>query len=188
MILTHLIHYRLITNNDLRSWWWRSTQISVIPQISQKYHEIPLLELPKQQTMAERCINNSYWCCFCIRDGVMGEASKVFLMRDVCGRRYLCYLVSCRRQLRCVKFEESNDRSQLIFGSINYLHGTRDAIPLTVSSLLSFYIKNLWKNALLNPLFKTSEWRFDLFLKPADKKRNKCTWPLVNKLSNRAGY
>ena len=66
-------------------------------------------------------------------DGALGRATRVFLTRDVCGRRYLCYLVAARHQLRCLKFEESNDRSQLIFGSVTQIQGTKDAVPLTVS-------------------------------------------------------
>ena len=66
------------------------------------------------------------------RDGAISQASKVFLTRDVCGRRFLCYLVHCHYQLRCLKFEESNDRSQLIFGSVTNIPSTLDAAPLTV--------------------------------------------------------
>jgi hypothetical protein len=35
---------------------------------------------------------------------------------------------------RCVKFEESNDKSQLIFGSVTIIPAV-DALPLEVSSL-----------------------------------------------------
>ena len=66
------------------------------------------------------------------RDGNLGQASKVFLSGDLCGQQYLCYLVAFRHQLRCVKFEESNDRSQLIFGS-SYSIPARDAVPLQVN-------------------------------------------------------
>uniref|UniRef100_A0A665TCL0 Anaphase-promoting complex subunit 1 n=1 Tax=Echeneis naucrates TaxID=173247 RepID=A0A665TCL0_ECHNA len=58
-----------------------------------------------------------------------GQASKVFLTSDVCENRYLCFLVESHQQLRCVKFIESNDSSQLIFASVTSICA-KDAEPL----------------------------------------------------------
>uniref|UniRef100_A0A3B4V8D4 Anaphase promoting complex subunit 1 n=1 Tax=Seriola dumerili TaxID=41447 RepID=A0A3B4V8D4_SERDU len=57
------------------------------------------------------------------------QASKVFLTSDVCENRYLCFLVESHQQLRCVKFIESNDTSQLIFASVTSINA-KDAEPL----------------------------------------------------------
>ncbi|CAG5118741.1 unnamed protein product, partial [Candidula unifasciata] len=70
-----------------------------------------------------------------VRDGALGKASKAFLSRDLCGQQYLCYMVPYKQHLRCLKFEESNDRSQLIFGSVTYLHA-KDATPIESQDML----------------------------------------------------
>ncbi|GCC32344.1 hypothetical protein chiPu_0010805 [Chiloscyllium punctatum] len=57
------------------------------------------------------------------------QASKVFTTIDLCGQKFLCYLVESRHQLRCVKFEESNDLTQLIFGTVTVIQA-RDAAPV----------------------------------------------------------
>nr|XP_061821876.1 anaphase-promoting complex subunit 1 [Nerophis lumbriciformis] len=57
------------------------------------------------------------------------QASKVFLTSDVCENRYLCFLVESHQQLRCVKFVESNDKSQFIFASVTCI-AAKDAAPL----------------------------------------------------------
>ncbi|XP_046885397.1 LOW QUALITY PROTEIN: anaphase-promoting complex subunit 1 [Hypomesus transpacificus] len=57
------------------------------------------------------------------------QASKVFLTSDLCENRYLCFLVESHQQLRCVKFIESNNPSQLIFPSVVSLPA-KDAAPL----------------------------------------------------------
>ncbi|CAJ1067046.1 anaphase-promoting complex subunit 1 isoform X1 [Xyrichtys novacula] len=57
------------------------------------------------------------------------QASKVFLTSDLCENRYLCFLVDSHQQLRCVKFMESNDTSQLIFASVTTIPA-KDAEPL----------------------------------------------------------
>uniref|UniRef100_A0A3Q3W0X4 Anaphase-promoting complex subunit 1 n=1 Tax=Mola mola TaxID=94237 RepID=A0A3Q3W0X4_MOLML len=57
------------------------------------------------------------------------QASKVFLTSDLCENRYLCFLVESHQQLRCVKFIESNDTSQLIFASVTTIPA-KDAEPL----------------------------------------------------------
>uniref|UniRef100_A0A4W3IWB9 Anaphase promoting complex subunit 1 n=1 Tax=Callorhinchus milii TaxID=7868 RepID=A0A4W3IWB9_CALMI len=59
------------------------------------------------------------------------QASKVFITSDVCGQKFLCYLVESHHQLRCVKFEESNDLSQLIFGAVTVLQA-KDAASVEV--------------------------------------------------------
>uniref|UniRef100_A0A4W6ETI9 Anaphase-promoting complex subunit 1 n=1 Tax=Lates calcarifer TaxID=8187 RepID=A0A4W6ETI9_LATCA len=64
----------------------------------------------------------------CHRD-MSSQASKVFLTSDVCENRYLCFLVESHQQLRCVKFIESNDTSQLIFASVTSIPA-KDAEPL----------------------------------------------------------
>ena len=49
---------------------------------------------------------------------------------------------------RCVKFEESNDKTQLIFGSVSVIQA-RDAAPLTVSLCLELFeldINTICKN------------------------------------------
>lgn len=70
-----------------------------------------------------------------IRDGSLGKSSKAFLSRDLCGQQYMCYLISYRQQLRCVKFEESNDLSQLIFGAVSVIQA-KDALPIESLDLL----------------------------------------------------
>ncbi|XP_059838868.1 anaphase-promoting complex subunit 1 [Hypanus sabinus] len=57
------------------------------------------------------------------------QATKVFITSDLCGQKFLCYLVESRHQLRCVKFEESNDMTQLIFGTVTVIQA-KDAAPL----------------------------------------------------------
>ncbi|KAE8280877.1 Anaphase-promoting complex subunit 1 [Larimichthys crocea] len=57
------------------------------------------------------------------------QASKVFLTTDLCENHYLCFLVESHQQLRCVKFIESNDTSQLIFASVTTIPA-KDAEPL----------------------------------------------------------
>ncbi|XP_004399939.1 PREDICTED: anaphase-promoting complex subunit 1 [Odobenus rosmarus divergens] len=57
------------------------------------------------------------------------QASKVFITSDLCGQKFLCFLVESELQLRCVKFQESNDKTQLIFGSITNIHA-KDAAPV----------------------------------------------------------
>ncbi|XP_068088385.1 anaphase-promoting complex subunit 1 isoform X1 [Hyperolius riggenbachi] len=57
------------------------------------------------------------------------QATKVFITRDLCGQKFLCFLIESQHQLRMVKFEESNDKSQLIFGSITNITA-KDAAPM----------------------------------------------------------
>ncbi|XP_075452467.1 anaphase-promoting complex subunit 1 [Ascaphus truei] len=57
------------------------------------------------------------------------QATKVFITADLCGQKFLCFLVESQHQLRLVKFEESNDKSQLIFGSVTNI-SAKDAAPI----------------------------------------------------------
>ncbi|XP_078205060.1 anaphase-promoting complex subunit 1 isoform X4 [Callithrix jacchus] len=57
------------------------------------------------------------------------QASKVFITSDLCGQKFLCFLVESQLQLRCVKFQESNDKTQLIFGSVTNIPA-KDAAPV----------------------------------------------------------
>ena len=59
----------------------------------------------------------------------MGKASKVFLAQDLCDQRYVCYVIPYRHQLRCVKYDHSNDDTVLIFGSMTTLSAL-DAEPI----------------------------------------------------------
>ncbi|KAJ8046075.1 Anaphase-promoting complex subunit 1 [Holothuria leucospilota] len=61
--------------------------------------------------------------------GVLNKASKVFISQDLCEQKYLCFLVRQHQQLQCLKFSDSNDRSQLIFGSVTNLPA-HDAVSL----------------------------------------------------------
>ncbi|XP_073484146.1 anaphase-promoting complex subunit 1 [Aquarana catesbeiana] len=57
------------------------------------------------------------------------QATKVFITTDLCGQKFLCFLIESQHQLRMVKFEESNDKSQLIFGSVTNIFA-KDAAPV----------------------------------------------------------
>uniref|UniRef100_A0A673J159 Anaphase-promoting complex subunit 1-like n=1 Tax=Sinocyclocheilus rhinocerous TaxID=307959 RepID=A0A673J159_9TELE len=57
------------------------------------------------------------------------QAAKIFITSDLCENRYLCFLVESHQQLRCVKFLESNETSQLIFASVTVITA-KDAAPL----------------------------------------------------------
>ncbi|XP_062851927.1 anaphase-promoting complex subunit 1 [Trichomycterus rosablanca] len=57
------------------------------------------------------------------------QASKVFITSDLCENKYLCFLTESQQQLRCVKFLESNETSQLIFASVSSIPA-KDAAPL----------------------------------------------------------
>ncbi|KAK3580765.1 hypothetical protein CHS0354_023054 [Potamilus streckersoni] len=70
-----------------------------------------------------------------IRDGSLGKSSKAFLAKDLCGQQFLCYVISYKQQLKCVKFEESNDRSQLIFGAVAVIPA-KDAVPIESLDLM----------------------------------------------------
>ncbi|XP_063774168.1 anaphase-promoting complex subunit 1 isoform X1 [Pseudophryne corroboree] len=57
------------------------------------------------------------------------QATKVFITTDLCGQKFLCFVVEPQHQLRLVKFEESNDKSLLIFGSVTNI-SAKDAAPV----------------------------------------------------------
>ncbi|KAG1696502.1 Anaphase-promoting complex subunit 1 [Nymphon striatum] len=49
---------------------------------------------------------------------ISNPAASVFITKDFIGQHFLCYLVENQNVLRCVRFEESNDKKQLIFGTM----------------------------------------------------------------------
>ncbi|GAB1607743.1 anaphase-promoting complex subunit 1-like [Argonauta hians] len=69
------------------------------------------------------------------RDELVGKASKAFIAKDLCEQNYLCYLVPHRQHLRCVKFEKTNDNSQLVFGAVCMIPA-KDAVPVEKLQLL----------------------------------------------------
>ncbi|CAH1791675.1 unnamed protein product [Owenia fusiformis] len=79
--------------------------------------------------MPDTCMEHIWTEKVSLREGMTGKATKVFLTKDLGGQQYLCYLVASRYQLRCVKWEESNDQSQLIFGAVSIVQA-RDAVSL----------------------------------------------------------
>uniref|UniRef100_A0A673CEJ0 Anaphase promoting complex subunit 1 n=1 Tax=Sphaeramia orbicularis TaxID=375764 RepID=A0A673CEJ0_9TELE len=84
------------------------------------------------------------------------QASKVYLTSDLCENHYLCFLVESHQQLRCVKFIESNDTSQLIFTSVQTIPA-KDAAPLQVCLFrplrMSLYCLKVFVPGLLPPTF-----------------------------------
>uniref|UniRef100_A0A672PRJ0 Anaphase-promoting complex subunit 1 n=1 Tax=Sinocyclocheilus grahami TaxID=75366 RepID=A0A672PRJ0_SINGR len=84
------------------------------------------------------------------------QASKVFITSDLCENRYLCFLVESHQQLRCVKFLESNETSQLIFASVTVITA-KDAAPLEVRNmsniLSSGCVSKVFIPGLLSPTF-----------------------------------
>jgi len=70
-----------------------------------------------------------------IRDGSLGKSSKAFFTRDLCGQLFICYLISYRQQLRCVRFEDSNDLKKYVFGAVNIIP-CKDAVPVKGRDLL----------------------------------------------------
>uniref|UniRef100_A0A8C9YHF7 Anaphase-promoting complex subunit 1 n=1 Tax=Sander lucioperca TaxID=283035 RepID=A0A8C9YHF7_SANLU len=76
----------------------------------------------EQLWMTEKSTSN-------ISRDMSSQACKVFLTSDLCENRYLCFLVESHQQLRCVKFIESNNTSQLIFTSVTTIPA-KDAEPL----------------------------------------------------------
>uniref|UniRef100_A0A8D3D5A7 Anaphase-promoting complex subunit 1 n=1 Tax=Scophthalmus maximus TaxID=52904 RepID=A0A8D3D5A7_SCOMX len=93
------------------------------------------------------------------------QASKVFLTSDVCENRYLCFLVESHQQLRCVKFIESNDTTQLIFASVTSIPA-KDAEPLQVdhqiSSSVFLQVSKVFVPGLLSPTFNLTNHRPNL--------------------------
>uniref|UniRef100_A0A668AJ74 Anaphase-promoting complex subunit 1 n=2 Tax=Myripristis murdjan TaxID=586833 RepID=A0A668AJ74_9TELE len=91
------------------------------------------------------------------------QASKVFLTSDLCENHYLCFLVESHQQLRCVKFIESNDTSQLIFASVTSIPA-KDAEPFdflggmtcNFASWHLFQVSKVFVPGLLSPTFSLS--------------------------------
>ncbi|KAL7987272.1 hypothetical protein Chor_006191 [Crotalus horridus] len=77
----------------------------------------------------ELCIEHLWTEAFTTLREKNCQASKVFITTDFCGQKFLCYLVESQLQLRCVKFQQSNDKSQLIFGAITNIQA-KDAAPV----------------------------------------------------------
>lgn len=66
----------------------------------------------------------------------LGEkASKIFITVDICNQNFLCLLFKEHQHLRLIKFEESNDQEQLIFGTVSTILA-RDADILPALNLL----------------------------------------------------
>ncbi|XP_045597695.1 anaphase-promoting complex subunit 1 isoform X2 [Procambarus clarkii] len=62
-------------------------------------------------------------------DHSLARATKAFLTEDSVGQKYLCLMLSQAGMLRCIKYDYSNDRSSLIFGSISSIPA-KDALPV----------------------------------------------------------
>uniref|UniRef100_A0A8D2Q5M5 Anaphase-promoting complex subunit 1 n=1 Tax=Varanus komodoensis TaxID=61221 RepID=A0A8D2Q5M5_VARKO len=77
----------------------------------------------------ELCIDHLWTEAFTTTREKNSQASKVFITTDLCGQKFLCYLVESQLQLRCVRFQQSNDMSQLIFGSVTNIQA-KDAAPV----------------------------------------------------------
>uniref|UniRef100_A0A8D2LF30 Anaphase-promoting complex subunit 1 n=1 Tax=Varanus komodoensis TaxID=61221 RepID=A0A8D2LF30_VARKO len=82
----------------------------------------------------ELCIDHLWTEAFTTTREKNSQASKVFITTDLCGQKFLCYLVESQLQLRCVRFQQSNDMSQLIFGSVTNIQA-KDAAPVEVTLL-----------------------------------------------------
>ncbi|XP_054720739.1 LOW QUALITY PROTEIN: anaphase-promoting complex subunit 1-like [Uloborus diversus] len=63
------------------------------------------------------------------------KASKAFLSMDITGHNFLCYFLKQQQSLQLVKFEETNDDSQWIFGTISYIPAL-DAEPIPDLNLI----------------------------------------------------
>ncbi|KAF3841859.1 hypothetical protein F7725_023810 [Dissostichus mawsoni] len=93
----------------------------------------------------------------CYRE-MSSQASKVFLTSDLCENHYLCFLVESHQQLRCVKFFESNNSSQLIFTSVTTIPA-KDAEPLqNIDAMLVLeacgsLVSKVFVPGLLSPTF-----------------------------------
>lgn len=68
-------------------------------------------------------------------DNSLGRATKAFLTEDSVGQRYLCLMLSQAGMLRCIKYDYTNDRSSLIFGSISSIPA-KDALPIKTLKMM----------------------------------------------------
>ncbi|XP_069957197.1 anaphase-promoting complex subunit 1 isoform X2 [Cherax quadricarinatus] len=62
-------------------------------------------------------------------DHSLARATKAFLTEDSVGQKYLCLMLSQAGMLRCIKYDYTNDKSSLIFGSIASVIA-KDALPV----------------------------------------------------------
>lgn len=70
--------------------------------------------------------------CYNFREvNIAGPASKVFLIDDLVGQWYLCYILTSRCQLSIVKIDFSNP-TNIVFGVLTSI-SAKDAVPLPVS-------------------------------------------------------
>ncbi|KAF5273421.1 hypothetical protein FQA39_LY07438 [Lamprigera yunnana] len=75
------------------------------------------------------CFDHVWTDNFTPQDGVnLGPASKVFLIDDLVGRSYLCYLIPSRSQLSMVCVDMTNTNS-LTFGLLTSI-SAKDAVPI----------------------------------------------------------
>ncbi|XP_053314793.1 anaphase-promoting complex subunit 1 [Spea bombifrons] len=86
------------------------------------------LSTETEPIVPELCIDNLWTETVTHTREKNSRATKVFITTDLCGQKFLCFLVESQHQLRMVKFEESNDKSQLIFGSVTNI-SAKDAAP-----------------------------------------------------------
>lgn len=68
-------------------------------------------------------------------------ASKVFLIDDLVGQWYLCYILPSRFQLSVVKIDFSSSIN-VSFGVLTSI-SAKDAVPISVRNMLNPYIKIL---------------------------------------------
>ncbi|RWS25950.1 anaphase-promoting complex subunit 1-like protein, partial [Leptotrombidium deliense] len=86
--------------------------------------------------------------------GYNGKANKVFVSKDLMGQHYFIYLLENQRQLKLVKFDESNDGKRLIFGTICFI-SAKDAEPIkSLDMILTLDLSNNF--VLYSGLYKVS--------------------------------
>ncbi|KAM4693876.1 anaphase-promoting complex subunit 1 [Discoglossus pictus] len=98
-------------------------------QLSPNSTSSDFLATETEPIVPELCIDHLWTETVVNQRGKKCQATKVFITSDLCGQKFLCFLVESQHQLRMVKFEESNDKSQLIFGSVTNI-SAKDAAPV----------------------------------------------------------
>uniref|UniRef100_UPI00358F4E60 anaphase-promoting complex subunit 1 isoform X2 n=1 Tax=Myxine glutinosa TaxID=7769 RepID=UPI00358F4E60 len=83
------------------------------------------------------------------------QARKVFLTTDVCNRKFLCFFIESMNELWCVRLEESNDQSLIIFGAVTCLTA-QDAAPLEAINMMLLLEPN-GSFLLYSGIFKVSK-------------------------------
>ena len=63
------------------------------------------------------------------------KPSKVFLMEDSVGQKFLCLLLPQIQSLRCIKYEIVNDSSSVVYGAVASLPA-RDAAPISLLKMM----------------------------------------------------